>query len=265
LPRAIRGRILHRIIAPGMKTPRGPRVGTHRRPHPEIEGLEKMKKPFRPFVLLLVWVSLSVMPGGVHSAVSAEEPCPRISESIVTDSDMTEDEAFAGLAPKCPEEIRRRQKLVTVTYYAFDRRVHRGQVVVDAALEEDIQAVFEVALRERFPIHSVIPISDRRFRKDGRWDDDLSMAANNTSAFNYRKITGGKRLSRHALGRAIDINPLQNPYIKGSLVLPPGATYDPRAEGTLTEDHPVVREFLRRGWTWGGNWDVPKDYQHFEK
>lgn len=224
-----------------------------------------MMKPFRPFVLLLVWLSLFTLPCGVPQAVCAEEPGPQVSESIVIDSDMTEEEAFDGLAPECPEEIRQKQKLLTVTYYAFDGKVHQGQLAADADLEEDIRAVFDVALRERFPIHSVIPISDQRFRKYGRWDDDLSMAANNTSAFNYRRITGGTRLSNHALGRAIDINPLLNPYIKGALVLPPGATYDLRAEGTLTADHPVVQEFLRRGWTWGGNWDVPKDYQHFEK
>jgi len=236
-----------------------------RRPHAEKERFESMAKRFRPFVLLLVWLSLSLVSSGLHPAARAEEACAGGSGSIVVDSHMTEAEAFDGLAPECPDEIRRKQKLITVTYYAFDRKVHQGQLVMDADLEEDIRAVFDVALQERFPIHSVIPISDPRFREDGRWDDDLSMAANNTSAFNYRMITGGGRLSRHALGRAIDINPLLNPYIKGSLVLPPSATYDPGAAGTLTPDHPVVRAFLQRGWTWGGTWDVPKDYQHFEK
>jgi peptidoglycan L-alanyl-D-glutamate endopeptidase CwlK len=125
--------------------------------------------------------------------------------------------------------------------------------------------VFALALQEHFPIYSVIPVSDKRFRKDGRWDDELSMEANNTSAFNYREITGGGRLSNHAYGRAIDINTFQNPYIKNGIVLPHGAKYDPSVAGTLTADHPIVRAFLQLGWVWGGNWTSPKDYQHFEK
>lgn len=186
-------------------------------------------------------------------------------EVPIVDSRMSREEAFEGLDEKCPEDIRKRQKVVNVKYYSFDRKVHEGQLVIDGELEDDIKAVFEEALKERFPIHSVIPISDKRFRKDGRWDDDLSMEANNTSAFNYRRITGGIRLSKHAYGTAIDINPFQNPYIKGSIILPKGAAYDPHVEGTLTADHPVVHVFLRLGWEWGGNWTSRKDYQHFEK
>jgi hypothetical protein len=92
------------------------------------------------------------------------------------------------------------------------------------------------------------------------------MEANNTSAFNFRFKTGSRtELSKHAGGRAIDINPVQNPYIKGELVLPKSSEYDPEAEGTLCEDHPVVRTFLKLGWEWGGNWTSRKDYQHFEK
>jgi hypothetical protein len=91
------------------------------------------------------------------------------------------------------------------------------------------------------------------------------MLANNTSAFNYRKVTGGKYLSRHAYGFAIDINPVQNPYIKGRIVLPPNAVYDTSKPGTLACDSLVVTTFIRLGWTWGGNWKSLKDYQHFEK
>lgn len=187
------------------------------------------------------------------------------ADDPVIDSKMTDEEAFDGLDRRCPKEIRNRQKLVSVLYWGFDRKVHRGQLVVDKELEKDVAEVFEVALKERFPIQSVIPVSLPKFRKDGVWSDDLSMAANNTSAFNYREVTGGTSLSKHALGRAIDVNPVQNPYVKGKLVLPPGAKYDPDAPGTLTADHPVTKAFLARGWEWGGNWKTLKDYQHFEK
>jgi hypothetical protein len=178
---------------------------------------------------------------------------------------MTELEAFDGLDPKCPDEIRKRQRLVTVKYYSTDKQVHQGQLVIDKELVSDIKQVFKLALKERFPVYSVIPISDKRFRKESRWDDELSMEANNTSAFNYREVTGGGRLSNHAYGRAVDINTFLNPYIKGKIILPHGATYDPGIDGTFTAESSIVREFLRLGWAWGGNWTSPTDYQHFEK
>ena len=95
--------------------------------------------------------------------------------------------------------------------------------------------------------------------------DDQSMLADNTSAFNYRTATGSKHLSMHAYGFAIDINPAQNPYIKGNIVLPPGAVYDTAKPGTLGANSPIVKTFKRLGWTWGGDWKSLKDYQHFEK
>jgi hypothetical protein len=162
--------------------------------------------------------------------------------------------------PEAPAVLLERQAVVEVRYLGFDGLVHLGQIVVDRSLTEQIREVFRTALRSGFPIHSVIPVS----HPDFRWSDARSMAANNTSGFNYRRVTGGKRLSRHALGLAVDINPLQNPYIRGSWVLPPGAVYDPNREGTLRDDGPVVQAFLRLGWAWGGHWKTLKDYQHFQ-
>lgn len=188
-----------------------------------------------------------------------------ISDKPVVDSRMSKEEAFEGLDPKCPPEIRDRQRVVKLKYYSFDGRIHQGQLVIDKDLVKDIKRVFKFALQEKFPIYSVIPISDKRFRKNGRWDDDLSMIANNTSAFNYRVKTGGTELSNHAYGRAIDINTVQNPYVKGALILPPNGSYNPSAPGTFTANHPIVKMFLALGWSWGGNWTSPIDYQHFEK
>lgn len=213
------------------------------------------------------WVSAvlclaAALLGGVGRGQTS---APGTLKRPIIDSAMTESEAFDGLDPRCPPELRRGQRLITVKYYSTDGKVHQGQLVLDAALVGDVKKVFALALKERFPIYSVIPISDRRFRKDGRWDDELSMEANNTSAFNYREVTGGGRLSNHAYGRAVDINTFFNPYIKGALILPRGAAYDPKVAGTFAADSPIVREFLRLGWTWGGNWSDRKDYQHFEK
>lgn len=207
------------------------------------------------------WVSVLIA-----GLTSAAPPAPAgTAADPVVDSRMTVEEVFDGLSAECPKDLRDRQAVLAVLYYGFDGKVHRGQVVLDNDLVDDVGAVFRTAFDAKFPITSVVPVSHPTFRKDGRWSDDLSMAADNTSCFNYRRVTGGTGLSKHALGRAIDINPRINPYFKGATVLPPGAKYDPTAPGTLTADHPVTKAFLARGWVWGGNWTSPKDYQHFEK
>ncbi|AMV40430.1 hypothetical protein VT85_23570 [Planctomyces sp. SH-PL62] len=205
--------------------------------------------------------------GGLAAGRAIADPPAGTIDDPVIDSAMTEAEAFDGLRPGCPDAIRDAQRLFDVLYLGFDGKVHKGQIVAHQDLVDDIRHAFAVALREKFPIQSAVPVSHPRFRKNGFWDDDLSMEANNSSSFNYRPITGGTRISNHGYGRAIDLNTVQNPYVKGKLVLPPGATYDPRAPGTLTRDHPVTRAFVERGWTWAGDWKSPSptDYQHFEK
>lgn len=131
--------------------------------------------------------------------------------------------------------------------------------MVHKDIEEDIMKLFSYMLRIRFPLHSVVPISNFA------WDDTTSMAANNSSAFNYRVITGSDRLSNHAMGRAIDLNPALNPFIRQGRTQPEGAVYETGRPGVLDSKHPVVKAFKRRGFTWGGDWTEPKDYQHFEK
>ncbi len=186
-----------------------------------------------------------------------------ISPGTIIDSNISLSQALEKYSPP---EFKKNQRIVDVLYYSFDERLHKGQIVIDYRLVRDIQKVFQAALRERFPIGSVIPISHTRFYKDGGWNEDnQSMMSNNSAGFNYRKVTGGTVLSMHAYGFAIDINPVQNPYIKDDIVLPPGAGYDISLPGTLTKDSPVVKTFRRLGWTWGGNWNSLKDYQHFEK
>jgi poly-gamma-glutamate synthesis protein (capsule biosynthesis protein) len=116
------------------------------------------------------------------------------------------------------------------------------------------------------------PIQRMRLVDDYRGDDERSMAANNTSGYNCRRIAGQDVLSAHAYGAAIDINPAQNPYLTRSSVHPPAAarfaTID-RSEdarvpfGAIQDGDVVVRAFARIGWEWGGQWSGPKDYQHF--
>jgi D-alanyl-D-alanine carboxypeptidase-like protein len=94
------------------------------------------------------------------------------------------------------------------------------------------------------------------------------MAANNTSAFNCRAVTGGSAWSEHSYGWAIDVNPVQNPYVdSGGAVLPPeGSPFLDRSqkvEGLIHAGGTVVRAFEAIGWGWGGRWEDPVDYQHF--
>lgn len=177
-------------------------------------------------------------------------------------------------AAPCPQEILDRQVLVEVDFYDFDGEMAEGVIVVDRDLARDVNDLFEEIFKDGFPIASAIPVADLQFE----WDDDRSMRANNTSGFNYRPITGearvsvgagtpvaAPRLSAHALGRAIDINPLLNPYIKGDVVKPESAAYDPAIVGTIIADSFIVQFLKERGWAWGGDWTSLKDYQHFEK
>jgi len=173
-------------------------------------------------------------------------------------TDLTFSESINGVSEDCPQWILNNQVLIDVVYYGFDEEIHRGQLVADVRVAGDLQKVFMLMLVIGFPLESVMPISELN------WDDFESMRQNNTSAFNFRTVPFSDRLSSHAYGLAIDINPVQNPYYTGSRIFPEGAVYDPLAPGTLYHGHLVVRLFRMLGWRWGGDW-YEKDYQHFDK
>ncbi|HVW82423.1 MAG TPA: M15 family metallopeptidase [Candidatus Paceibacterota bacterium] len=170
---------------------------------------------------------------------------------------MTLDEAIAG--KEIPEDVRKTLALVEIPYLSFDRQDLRGRLVLHRSLAEEVKEIFAILRGRSFPIDKMRPIVAYG------WDDDASMADNNTSAFNYRPIAGTARLSNHAYGCAIDINPRQNLYERAAdgLVLPPGARYEPIARGTVIPS--VAEVFKSRGWNWGGDWESHKDWQHFEK
>lgn len=183
----------------------------------------------------------------------------------VVDAAFTPAEALAGVAPDCPRSVLDSLTLLRVSYPHEDGRCHEGQIVVHRALVGDVERVFEVIREIGMPIGSVIPMAAKQFALDGAWSDDLSMAANNSSGFNYRRIAGTDRWSAHAFGTAVDLNPRWNPMLSAGRVYPPNGTYDPQRPGTFTAGHPVVLEFERMGWQWGGRWKSPVDLHHFEK
>lgn len=182
--------------------------------------------------------------------------------NTIIDSQLTKQEILKQnpLLP-CPAEILEQMTIVDVDYYSFDGNVHSGQIVVHKDLAKDIVGAFKLLLQEKFPIQSVIPVSDEQFC----WNDDASIAANNTSAFNYRYVRGTQDISNHAYGKAIDINPKLNPYFPGKKVFPPHASYNPSTKGTILANSKLVQYFENLGWQWDGSLSEDLDYQHFEK
>jgi hypothetical protein len=159
----------------------------------------------------------------------------------------------------CPVPIRK-LRLVRVSIHKFDGSVRQGRMIIHRRGAHDIVTVMHKLWRVGYPI--------RRMRLIDAYgaDDDRSMAADNTSAFNCRYVSGTTRWSMHAYGLAVDLNPVENPYVAGSHVSP--------AKGAKCADrccHPaivhagdaVVRAFASVGWGWGGSWSGARDYQHF--
>lgn len=179
-------------------------------------------------------------------------------EEAIIDSDMTFEQAIEGT--KAPQELIEQLVLLDVYYYSFDEKMHKGQFVVHQDVVEDVKAVFDIILDKKFLVAKVVPI----VKYD--WSDDASMQDNNSSAFNYRFIAGTERLSNHAFGKAVDINPMQNPVIyESGSISPKGAKYNVKKDGTFHKDCSVVVKFKELGWRWGGDFTSFKDYHHFDK
>ncbi len=166
--------------------------------------------------------------------------------------------------PGCPVALADLRYL-RMRHLDLQGQVRTGEMVVH---EDHAQAVTEVFGRL---YDARWPVARMRLVDAYRGDDDRSMAANNTSAYNCRRVAGSTDWSNHAYGAAIDVNPVQNPYVTGSVAPPAGrrfAEVDRSAgaqvpEGVIRSGDVVVRAFASIGWEWGGDWSSSKDYQHF--
>jgi D-alanyl-D-alanine carboxypeptidase len=163
-------------------------------------------------------------------------------------------------SPGCPvplEELR----YLTLTFWGFDERAHTGELVVHAAIADGVVEVFRELFDARFPIEEMRLVTTTDLRAAPTGD------GNNTAAFVCRAARGSTRYSEHAYGLAVDVNPFQNPYIRGETVLPELArSYTDRTvlrPGMLVEGSPAVTAFTRRGWQWGGAWRSVRDPMHF--
>jgi D-alanyl-D-alanine carboxypeptidase len=161
--------------------------------------------------------------------------------------------------PVAPSSLRR----LRLGYWDFGGKPHVGTLVVNASAVGDLTVVFRRLYRARFPIGRMRPIDAYG------GNDERSLAADNTAAFNCRYAVGPgpKRWSAHAYGLAIDVNPVENPYLESRRVHPrAGKAYLDRTNvrpGMAVRGGLLVSAFAAVGWQWGGRWRSTPDYQHF--
>lgn len=152
-------------------------------------------------------------------------------------------------------------RYVKVPYWGYDQRYHVGELVVNASIASATVTAFNTLARNHFPIQQM------RLVDDFGGNDDNSVKANNTSAYNCRKITNGTGWSMHAYGKAIDINPWVNPYVYQGHPQYGVSTYVPRTpgKGKILCGDATYKAFTAGGFSWGGDWKAGVlDYQHFE-
>ncbi|MEV5413597.1 M15 family metallopeptidase [Thermopolyspora sp. NPDC052614] len=162
--------------------------------------------------------------------------------------------------PVSPAQLR----MIVMTYWGFDGKQHTGRLVVHESVAEEVASIFKKLYDQRYPIRRMEPVD----KYDG--DDYRSIDADNTSAFNCRPATGSTSWSKHSYGKAIDLNPRENPYIYAD-----GTNSHRNADafvkrplkkpGVINPGDRVIKTFAAEGWEWGGYWSGAKDYQHFSK
>lgn len=156
-------------------------------------------------------------------------------------------------------------------HYNFEGEIQVGEMIVNVDVKDAVKKIFKELFIAEYQIKSMYLI-DKYWTGDPAVSDSKSIDKNNTSAFCYRRVTGGSSLSNHAYGRAIDINPQQNPYV--SYQNGNARWYHSNSDAYIARDtgrsHVITHEdlaykiFTKYGFTWGGDWNNPKDYQHFE-
>lgn len=229
--------------------------------------------------LAVVVVAVSMSGGSAAPVVDPVVPAKAAAPDAASSSTEAIKPVFRGSVSRIGRKLRRRMtgvswhpgcpvgfgglRLVRVTHWDFKRKPRAGRVIVRAGRARGILRVFRELFQRRFAIRKVRLVdaygaSDRR-----------SMRADNTSAFNCREVSGRPGVwSEHAYGRAIDLNPVENPWVEPSgHVSPPAgrpfARRKPHRKGMITPRGAVVRAFSAAGWKWGGYWSGVKDYQHF--
>jgi hypothetical protein len=208
--------------------------------------------------------SLAPTPQPTPSAAAARRPRFEGSVSVIG-SGLRERLVGRNWKPSCPVPIED-LRLVRVSYWDFHGDVRIGPLVLHERVAHRVLWVFRQLFRERFPIQEIkLAAKDRPITLADYWNRSRHSV---TASFNCRPATGSTSLSQHSYGWAIDINPLQNPYVRndGSVlrhIAKPFRNRSLQRKGMIHEGDVVVRSFARIGWEWGGHWHTLKDYMHF--
>jgi hypothetical protein len=192
-------------------------------------------------------------------AESALQAPPPFAHSVARVTAAELPHSWRPGCPVAPAQLRR----LSVRYWGFDRRAHTGSAIVNARAVRPLTRVFARLYARRFPIRRMRPVDAYG------GSDERSLAADNTAAFNcrYAVAPGPKRWSVHAYGLAIDVDPVENPYLLGGRVHPrAGRAFLDRSRvrrGMAVRGGVLVQAFAAVGWSWGGRWGSSPDYQHF--
>mgnify|MGYP003303810940 FL=1 len=227
----------------------------------------------RLFLSLILLFTLSVARGEDWRAggeITAEEIAKCGIDNLFVVEPIS-DAVFARMQGKSYKENcaipRSELRYIKALHITLDGVIKRGEMVVNRAISDDIVKILRALFDAGYPIERMVLVDEYNA------DDEASMEANNSSAFNYRTTPGGTRLSAHSRGMAVDINPLYNPYVKvlsdRTIVAPKAATEFVERSGAfpykIDRDDVCCRLFLEHGFEWGGDYKSIKDYQHFEK
>ena len=195
--------------------------------------------------------------------IAAPSAAPAPFRSAIERIDAAQAKRMTGVSWRkgCPVALRD-LRLLTLSHWGFDGGARTGRLIVHRDVARELVRVFRDLYAARFPIRWMVPV-DAYGGSDFR-----SIEADNTSAFNCRYVEGTTRWSNHAYGRAIDVNPIENPYVSGgSTSHVASRPYVDRSKrpGMAYEGGALVRAFDRIGWGWGGRWTSVQDYQHFSE
>lgn len=229
--------------------------------------------------ILTIFASLSLLITSAQEPFDSWQAGTIVTKQAVLDYDIERcfaveqisEEVFTRMKGKSYKEQctipRQELRYVKVLHIDIDGNIKLGELVVNKAISQDMVTIFRKLYNAQYPIEKMLLVDNYNA------DDDASMRDNNSSAFNFRYIPTGGRLSAHSRGMAVDINPLYNPYIKqtanGTIIAPKeGSDYVERSGAfpyKIDRDDICCRLFLQHGFEWGGDYKTIKDYQHFEK
>jgi D-alanyl-D-alanine carboxypeptidase len=199
-------------------------------------------------------------PSPSASTPSAPPAAAFRSSALTLSSSMRARMTGVSWHPGCPVGLDQ-LRLLRVGYWGFDGAAHQGELVVNSSAAPALSRAFGQLFAARFPIRQM------RVVDDFGGDDERSMLADNTSAFNCRQVPGSAVWSQHAFGLAVDVNPFENPEVRDDAVDPPAAAaWADRTRASpamISHGDAVWQAFDEIGWPWGGDWRSLKDYQHF--